>query len=124
MYLCHSLAHVVFKLTVELGQHGNVVGCAVFAIANAFAFVAQAFFHLPCKVCAVDQLHLASARSPLAVGDYPYIGVDASVVKKLVGQTNHGFQHVVFNDPAADVAFAAACVAGKEWRAIKNNGDA
>ena len=60
----------------------------------------------------------------LAVGEHPDVGGDAGVVEELIGQGHDGFQPVVFDDPLADVAFAAARIAGEQWRAVEDNADA
>ena len=60
----------------------------------------------------------------LAVGEYPEVGRDAGVVKELVGQRDDGLQPVVFDDPLADVALAAAGIAGKKRRAVEDDADA
>ena len=73
-----------------------------------FALVAEALLHLPGKVGAVDELHLARALLAFPVGDNPDVGGDAGIVEELVGQADDGLQHVVLDDPAADVALAAA----------------
>lgn len=42
----------------------------------------------------------------------------------MVGECNHGFQPIVLDDPLADIALAAASVAGEEWRTVKDDADA
>jgi len=42
------------------------------------------------------------------------LGGDARVVEEVEGQSDDGFEPVVFDEPAADVALALACVPGKE----------
>ena len=82
------------------------------------------FLHFPRKVGAVDELHPAPALFALPVGDNPNVGGDAGIVEELVGQADDGLQHVVLDDPAADVALAAARIAGEERRAIEDDADA
>ena len=72
----------------------------------------------------IYQLDFALAMGGFAVGEHPDIGGNASVIKHVEGQSDYGFQPVVFYDPAADVAFALACVASEEWAAIVDFGDA
>src|SRR5690606_36046514 len=121
-------ALVVLEVAVNASQRVDMVGLETavfgFAFAELLAFVAQAFFHFPGEVAGVDQLHLAFALVAFAVGDDPDIGGDAGVVEQLVGQADHGLQPVVFDDPAADIAFAAAGVAGKQRRAVEYHGNA
>jgi len=56
----------------------------------------------------VDKLDLAFSAGPLAVGDHPDVGGDAGVVEELLGQGDQRFQQIVFQDVAADLAFATA----------------
>ena len=82
------------------------------------------FFILTKKLARVDELDLALAPGLLAVGEHPDVGGDAGVVEELVGQRDDGFQPVVLDDPLADVALAAAGVAGEERRAVEDDADA
>ena len=50
----------------------------------------------------------------LAIGDYPNVGRNPSVVEHVERQRNNRLQPVVLDDPAADVALALAGVAGEE----------
>ncbi len=88
------------------------------------AFVAEAALHRRPALAGVDQLNLALAVRLLAVAEHPDEGADAGVVEHLLGQGDDGFQPVVFDDPAADFAFAAARAAGEQRRAVENDGDA
>lgn len=97
---------------------------ALRAVAELLALIAEAFLHLPREVGAVDELDLAPAVLALPAGDDPDVGGDAGIVKELIGQADDGLQHVILNDPAADVALAAARVAGEERRAIEDDADA
>jgi hypothetical protein len=71
----------------------------------------------------VDELDLALAGG-LAVGEHPDVGGDAGVVEHVQRQGDDGFQPVVLDDPAADVALALAGVAGEQGRAVVDLGDA
>ena len=72
----------------------------------------------------VNELHLALAVLGLAVGEHPDVGGDAGVVEEVQRQGDDGFEPVVFDEPAADVALALAGVAGEEGRAVVDLGDA
>jgi hypothetical protein len=60
----------------------------------------------------------------LAVGDHPDEGADAGVVEHLLGQGDDGFELVALDDPAADLALAAAGAAGEQRRAVEDDGGA
>ena len=62
----------------------------------------------------VDELHPAPAMLRLAVAQRPDVGSDAGVVEHVERQGDDGFQPVVLDDPAADVALALTGVAGEE----------
>ena len=66
---------------------------------------------------------MASALFRLTVGDQPDVGVDAGVVEELIRQGDDGVEPIVFDDPAADVGRAGAGVAGKQRRAVEDDGD-
>ena len=108
------------------GDVADVVGVFGFVgrIANAAALVAQAFFHRHPVVACVDELHLAFAVWLFVVGQHPYVGADAGVVKQLLGQRNHGFKPVVFDDPAANFGFAPARIACEQRRTVEHDADA
>ena len=72
----------------------------------------------------VDKLHLASAVRRLAVAEHPDVGGDAGVVEHVERQGDDGFQPVVLDNPAANVALALARVAGEEGTAVVHLGDA
>ena len=72
----------------------------------------------------VDELHLALAVRGLPVGQHPDVGGDAGVVEEVERQGDDGFEPVVLDEPAADVALALAGVAGEERRAVVDLGDA
>ena len=59
-----------------------------------------------------------------AISQYPDVGGDAGVVEEIQGQCNDGFQPVVLDDPATDVALALAGVAGEERAAVVYFGEA
>ena len=69
-------------------------------------------------VAGVDQLHLAGAVGGLVLAQHPDIGGYASVHKLVGGQLHDGVQPVVFQDVAADLAGAAARVAGEQRRTV------
>ena len=66
----------------------------------------------------VDQLHLAGAAGGLVLAQHPDIGGYAGVHKLVGGQLHDGVQPVVFQYVAADLAGAAARVAGEQRRAV------
>ena len=72
----------------------------------------------------VDELHLALAVRGLPVRQHPDVGGDAGVVEEVERQGDDGFEPVVLDQPAADVALALAGVAGEERRAVVDLGDA
>jgi hypothetical protein len=72
----------------------------------------------------VDELHLALAVRGLAVGQHPDVGGDAGVVEEVERQGDDGFEPVVLDQPAADVALALAGVAGEQRRTVVHLGDA
>ena len=72
----------------------------------------------------VDGLHLAAPVLGLAVGEDPDVRGDAGVVEDVEGQSHDGFQPVVLDDPAADVALALAGIAREEGRAVVDFRDA
>ena len=104
----------------------DVVGLVrpVRGVAQLVALVAQALGHLDEEAPRVDELDLALAPRFLAVGHHPEIGRDAGIVEQLVGQGDDGLQPVVLDDPAPDVALAAAGVAREQGRAVEHDGEA
>jgi hypothetical protein len=60
----------------------------------------------------------------LAVGQHPDVGGDAGVVEEVERQRDDGFEPVVLDEPAADVALALAGVAGEQRRTVVHLGDA
>ena len=72
----------------------------------------------------VDELDLALAVLGLAIGEHPDVGGDAGVVEHIERQGDDGFEPVVLDDPAADIALALPGVAGEERRAVVDLGDA
>ena len=79
---------------------------------------AEVFAQLLVQVGGVDQLHLALPLFRFVVGQQPHIGGDTSVVEQVVRQLDDGFQVVALDDVAADVAFAAACIASEQGRTV------
>ena len=77
-------------------------------------------------ICAggIDQLNFAFAFGAFVVVEYPDVGGNTGVVKQLIRQSDNGFQPVVFDNPLADIAFAVACLPGKQRRAVEDNADA
>ena len=110
----------------DAGEVPDLVGLAppVRGVAELVALVAEALRHLHEEAAGVDELDLALAPGPLAVGEHPDVRRDAGVVEELVGQRDDGLQPVVLDDPAADVALAVARVAGEQRRAVEHDGDA
>ena len=49
-----------------------------------------------------------------SIGQHPDIGGDSGVVENIERQGHDGFQPVIFYDPAPDIAFALARIAGKQ----------
>ena len=92
------------------------------AFADLAALVAQAAAHRDQDFAGVDELDFALAALLLPVGDNPDVGADAGVVEHLFRQGDDGFEPVVFDDPLADVALAAARAAGEERRAVEDDG--
>ena len=89
------------------------------------AFVAQALAHLaPRTTEASMSWTLPLARRRLAVGDHPDVGRDAGVVEELLRQRDQRFEQIVLQDVAADLALAAAGVAGEQRRAVHDDRDA
>ncbi len=72
----------------------------------------------------VDELHPALPVRGLAVAQHPHVGGDAGVVEQVQRQRDQGFDPVVLDQPAADVAFALAGVAGEQRRTVVHLGDA
>ena len=70
------------------------------------------------KVAGVDELHLALALLGFLVGQNPDVGGDAGVVEQVVRQLDDGFEQVVLDEVAADVALATASIPGEQGRAI------
>ena len=126
VFLGEGARLAVAEVAEDLREFADVVGVflLVGGVADAAAFVAEAFLHLHPERAGVDELHLALAGLFLPVGEHPEVGGDAGVVEELLGQGDDGLQPVVLDDPAADFAFAAAGVAGEEGRAVEDDGEA
>ena len=86
------------------------------------SLVAQAATHGLPAGAGINELNFALAVRLLAVGDEPDIGADAGVVEHLFRQGDNSLKPVVLNHPFANLALSAAGTAGKERRAVKNNG--
>ena len=69
----------------------------------------------------INQLHIALAFRALVLGQNPDIGGNAGVVKQVRGQRNNGFQQILFQNPAANLAFAGCCTARKQRTAVFDN---
>src|SRR5256885_11903626 len=59
----------------------------------------------------------------LLVGKNPDVGGDAGVVEDVERQGDDGFEPVVLQHPAADVALALACIAGEQRRAVMHRSE-
>jgi len=71
----------------------------------------------------VDELHPALAVRWLLVGQHPDVGGDAGVVEEVERQCDDGFEPVILDDPAADVALALTRVTREQRRAVVYLGD-
>src|SRR5690606_14127216 len=71
-----------------------------------------------------DELDLAPAGGGLPIADDPDVGADAGVVEHVGGQADDGFDEVVLQHMAPDLALAAARAAGEEGRAIEDDAEA
>jgi len=60
----------------------------------------------------------------LAVRQHPDIGRDAGVVEEIERQGDYGFDPVVFDQPATDVALALTSVTGEERGTVVHLSDA
>ena len=69
----------------------------------------------------VDELHLPRAVGGLVLVQHPDISADAGVHKHIGAHLHDGVQPVVFQNVAADLAGAAARVAGEQGRAVLND---
>ena len=83
---------------------------------------AEALAHLGVQVGAVDQLDLADALGLLGVVEQPDVGGDAGVVEHVGRQGDDGFDQVVLQQPAADLARAGLGAAGEERGAVEDDG--
>jgi hypothetical protein len=72
----------------------------------------------------IDQLHLAPAVFRFVVREHPDVSGDAGVVEHIQRQRDDGLKPVVLDDPAANVRFTLAGVAGEKGRAVVHLGDA
>src|SRR2546421_11683241 len=101
-----------------------MIRCAVSAVSDSLALVAETLFHLPGKVRRVNKLTLTRALPLLAVCHNPDISKNARIIEKLVGQADNRFESIVLNDPTANVALAASGVTRKQWRTVEDDADA
>ena len=69
----------------------------------------------------INQLHIALAFRALVLGQNPDIGGDTRVVKQVGGQRDNGFQQILFQNPAANLALAGCCAARKQRTAVLDN---
>ena len=69
----------------------------------------------------INQLHIALAFRALVLGQNPDIGGNTRVVKQVGGQCDNGFQQILFQNPAANLAFARCRTARKQRAAILDN---
>ena len=97
---------------------------AMSGLAELAVLLAQVLAERPVPAGGVDQLHLAGSVRGLAVGQHPHIGGDAGVVEHVERQGDDRLQPVVLDDPAADIAFTLAGVAGEEGAAVVHLGNA
>lgn len=109
------IPETVFRLTNNF--------CSVFR-ADHISFIAQSFTHLLIETGTVDQTHLALSANLFTIGENPNVCGNSGVIEQLVRQANNGLQQIVFDDPAADLAFTTASIAGKHGRPIKDDPDA
>ncbi len=126
----------VAEIAEEAGEIADVIGIARVLgpagvrVADLAPLVAEALLHRHPEVAAIDELDLAFARNRpsgtgvFAVRENPEVGGDAGIVEELLGQGDDRLQPVVLDDPAADLRFARAGVAGEERRAIEDDADA
>ena len=87
-------------------------------------FLAEIFAQRREPRAGVNQLRLALFFGRFAVRQHPDIGRNAGIVKQMFRQRDNRLQPVVFDDIAANVAFALPGVAGEERRAVMHFGDA
>jgi hypothetical protein len=72
----------------------------------------------------VDELNLILAGFGFLVGQHPNIRADASAEEDIGRQGDNGLDVVIFQQPAADLAFALAGVADEQWRTGQDDGGA
>ncbi len=63
-------------------------------------------------------------RGRFAVADDPHVSGDARVVKHVGGEADDGFDQIVFNQVAADLALATPRTAGEQGGAVEHNAKA
>ena len=72
----------------------------------------------------VDELDFPAPTPGFPVAEDPDVGGNAGVVEHVQRQSDDGFQPIVLNDPATDVALALPGVPGEERAAVVDLGDA
>ena len=90
-------------------------------VRDLLALIAEALGHRDVEVGSVDELDFALALRRLLIGDDPYIGRNAGIVKHVRRQSDDGFEIVAFDDPAADFAFPALRAARKKGRPVEHD---
>ena len=83
-------------------------------------FVPQVFPKFLKTPGGINELDFSFFPVCFIVGQQPDIGGDSGVVKQIVGQLDDGFQQVVFNDVAADIAFTASRIPGEQTGPVMN----
>lgn len=94
-----------------------VVGHAVALVTKRLRF----FFVL---FAGIDEHDAAPVGGGLVVAENPDVGKDAGVVEELVGEHDDAIEPVIFENPAADLAFARTTIAVGEGGAVEDDGDA
>lgn len=107
-------------LLVLLEAHQEVDDGAAVGLVGLAVLVAQVFAQGRLDGDGVDELHLAAAACLLAVGDNPDEGADARIIKHILGHGDNGFEQVVLDDVAAQVALTAVGIAREEGGTVVN----
>src|SRR3546814_11060100 len=79
---------------------------------------AQALAHLLPEARCVDELDEALAVLRFLIAQYPAIGADTGVVEHVGGKRDDRLHQIVLQNITTDFAFAAACAAREERRAV------
>ena len=77
-------------------------------------FISQVFPEFAVKLSGINQLNLSLAVRNLVVAEYPDLGGNSGIVKQVVGHLHDGFEPIVLDDVAANIAFATSSIAGKQ----------